>query len=99
VQIRLQEESIPVCEDVRAACEILGLDPLYVANEGRFIAFVPPAAEATTLETLRATAATPEPRVIGQVISRGAGIVTMKNAYGVERIIDLHSGEQLPRIC
>lgn len=93
----IDECEIPVSDGVRAACEILGLDPLYVANEGRFVALVPPDDLATALAVLRTTEI--EPHVIGSVSATGSSLVTLKTVIGVERVVDMLSGEQLPRIC
>lgn len=93
VRVELDESRIPVREDVRAACELLGFDPLYVANEGRFVAFVAPG------EGSRAAALLPGGTVIGKVTQAGAGAVTLRSLIGAERVLDLLSGEQLPRIC
>ncbi|ANV83089.1 hydrogenase expression/formation protein HypE [Picosynechococcus sp. PCC 7003] len=95
------ERDIPVREDVRGACEILGFDPLYVANEGRFVAFVPPDQADKSLEILRSHQANAQ--IIGQVTTPlspdDIAPVTLKNAFGIARILDRLSGEQLPRIC
>ncbi|MCC6630006.1 MAG: hydrogenase expression/formation protein HypE [Chloroflexi bacterium] len=99
VQIDVDEAAIPVAEEVQGACEILGLDPLYVANEGRFIAIVPAAAAAAALAVLQVHSLGGEARVIGQVTDATPGLVTMRSLIGVARVVDLHSGEQLPRIC
>jgi hydrogenase expression/formation protein HypE len=99
LEIRLDEKTIPVREDVRGACELLGFDPLYVANEGRFIAFVPPASAEKALQILRSHALGQGAAVIGQANSGHAGMVAMTNAIGTTRMIDMLSGEQLPRIC
>lgn len=93
VRIHLDESAVPVNEDVRAACEILGLDPMYVANEGRFVAFVTPQDTERALNILGAEAS-----VIGHV-SEGSSKVTLRSAIGATRIVDMLSGEQLPRIC
>ena len=101
VTIQIDESSIPVREDVQGACEILGFDPLYVANEGRFVAFVPEAFAQQVLEIMRLW--TPEACAIGRVTGTssrtGIGLVTMQSKIGSSRIIDMLSGEQLPRIC
>jgi hydrogenase expression/formation protein HypE len=97
--IRLKEALIPVREDVRGACEILGFDPLYVANEGRFIAFVPADAADRALEVLRTFAVSGEAVLIGTVEDAPHGLVTMKSRIGATRVVDMLSGEQLPRIC
>jgi hydrogenase expression/formation protein HypE len=93
----LQETRIAVSEPVRGACEILGLDPCYVANEGRFIAIVPADAAETALAVLRRF--NPEAAFIGTFAPAPAGQVTLRSLVGVERILDRLSGEQLPRIC
>lgn len=96
--VRLEEAMVPVREDVRAACEILGLDPLYVANEGRFAAFVPRDQADKAVSILCAVRGTEEARVVGEVVSGPAG-VTVRTTLGVERALDLMNGEPLPRIC
>ncbi|UJB72577.1 hydrogenase expression/formation protein HypE (plasmid) [Acaryochloris sp. 'Moss Beach'] len=112
--ITLDETCIPIREDVQGACEILGFDPLYVANEGRFIAFVPPQSVDLALARLNAPLSFPlsgqsntnpqmkhryPARVIGQVTTAAFPRVTLTNRIGVERIVNFLSGEQLPRIC
>ena len=97
VRIHIIEESIPVCEEVRGACEVLGLDPLYVANEGRFVAFVPAKDAERALTALRGISPSSGACIIGTV-EAGEGIV-MKSTIGASRPIDMLSGEQLPRIC
>lgn len=93
--------AIPVSEAVRGACEILGFDPLYVANEGRFVAIVPAAQAEASLAILRSHHATAQ--IIGQVTTpltpQTIAPVTLKNTLGITRILDRLSGEQLPRIC
>lgn len=96
--VGITEAEIPVNEDVHAVCEILGLDPLYVACEGRFVAFVPQESAPRALEVLRAHDVSSDARLIGTV-GDGPPVVTMVNRLGVPRILDLLSGEQLPRIC
>jgi hydrogenase expression/formation protein HypE len=78
---------------------LLGLDPLYVANEGRLVAFVPAQAAERTLEIMRAHPAAPEPAVIGTVTADHPGTVELRNSLGGSRVVDLLSGEQMPRIC
>jgi hydrogenase expression/formation protein HypE len=95
----LEEKAVPVCEPVRGACEILGLDPLYVANEGRLIAIVPAAQVEAALAVLARAAPGGPPARIGEVRAGPAGEVTLRGVVGVERILDRLSGEQLPRIC
>lgn len=101
--LQLSSAAIPVLEAVQGACELLGLDPLYVANEGRFVAFVPAAAAEKALVCLRQYDKSAQ--IIGHVIDSSTdsslcpGQVTLKSTLGVTRILDLLSGEQLPRIC
>ncbi len=99
LRISIDELAIPVREDVAGACEILGLDPLYLANEGRFIAIVPEHETARALDTLNRHAVSSGAVRIGQVLEKPVGLVTMKSRLGTERILDMLSGEQLPRIC
>ena len=100
VAIEVGESAIPVQEQVQGACEILGLDPFYVANEGRFITFVPEREADRALAVLRAHPAGAGACRIGKVRDDGTpGQVTMASRIGVRRILDLLSGEQLPRIC
>ena len=95
----IEEAHLSVREEVAGACEILGLDPLYLANEGRFVAYVPDHEAERALAVLRGVAVSGEAVRIGQVINGPAGMVTMKTRLGTERVIDMLSGEQLPRIC
>jgi hydrogenase expression/formation protein HypE len=90
---------VPVREDVRGACELLGFDPLYVANEGRFVAFVPKAHVERAVDVLRRHQVSAGAVVIGEVTADDSKLVTMKTRIGATRIVDLLSGEQLPRIC
>lgn len=99
LQINLEEKNIPVREDVQGACEILGLDPLYIANEGRFIAFMPPAEVERALRVMRAHPLGEGAHIIGEVKKESSGLVTMTSIIGANRIVDMLSGEQLPRIC
>ena len=99
VGVRLDEARIPLGEAVRGACEILGLDPLYVANEGKCIAIVAPQAAEAVLAALRAHPLGREAAVIGEVIADHPGKVTMRSRIGGRRVVDMLSGEQLPRIC
>ncbi len=95
----ISEEDIPVREDVKGACEILGLDPLYAANEGRFVLFVPEKDTEKALKIIKNDSAGTGAKHIGAVTGKGKGLVTMKSLIGSSRIIDMLSGEQLPRIC
>ncbi len=84
---------------MRGACEILGLDPLYVANEGKLLAIVAPDAADAALAALRAHPLGAKAAAIGAVVAEGPGRVTLKSRIGGVRIVDLLTGEQLPRIC
>ena len=97
--IAIDETAVPVTELVRGACELLGLEPLYVANEGRFVCLLPAAQAARALEILARTAPGGPPALIGHVRPAPAGQVTLRSVIGAERILDRLSGEQLPRIC
>jgi hydrogenase expression/formation protein HypE len=97
--IEISEGSVPVGEVVRGACEILGLDPLYVANEGRFAAFVPERDAGRALDLLRSLPVCANAARIGAVTESHAGIVTLQSRIGGHRVLDMLSGEQLPRIC
>ncbi len=97
--VSLEEQAIPVREDVAAACELLGLDPFHVANEGRFVAFVAPEDAQRAVALLRRHGVTSAAAVIGKVAEGPAGQVSCRGPFGVERIIDMLNGEQLPRIC
>lgn len=99
VGIELQEETIPVREEVRGACELLGLDPLYVANEGKLIAIVAPEAAEALLQAMRQNPLGAGARIIGTVKREDAGLVTMRTTLGTTRIVDMLAGDQLPRIC
>jgi hydrogenase expression/formation protein HypE len=98
VGIRIRERDLPLREEVKGACEILGLDPLYLANEGKLIAVVAPNDAARVLAAMRAHPAAREAAIIGEVAGRPR-IVTMQTTFGGERIVDMLVGEQLPRIC
>jgi hydrogenase expression/formation protein HypE len=99
VGIQLEEAAIPVTPPVAGACELLGLDPLYVANEGRLVAFVPAPAAEGVLDIMRLHPAAHTPAIIGSVTSRHPGTVELRSVLGGARIVDLLSGEQMPRIC
>jgi hydrogenase expression/formation protein HypE len=95
----LEETAVPVRAPVRAACEMLGLDPLYVANEGRFVAFVAPDAADDVLAAIASHPLGDGAADIGEVVDAHAGIVRMRSGFGGSRVVDMMSGEQLPRIC
>ena len=97
--IRLVEKDIPIWEDVRGACEILGFDPLYVANEGKFLAIVAPDAADAALAIMHAHPLGGEAAIIGEVVAEHAGKVFLRSRIGGMRVVDMLSGEQLPRIC
>ena len=97
--IRLDEAAIPVDEAVRGACEILGLDPLYVANEGVLTAVVDPGAADAVLAAMRGDPLGRRAAVVGEVVSDHPGMVTMATRVGGSRVVDMLAGEQLPRIC
>ena len=99
VGIELDQSAIPVSEPVAAACEVLGLDPLYVANEGRLVAFVAPASAEKALEILRCHPAAHDPSIIGGVSDAHPRSVEIRSPMGGRRLLDLLSGEQMPRIC
>ncbi|HRI57681.1 MAG TPA: AIR synthase-related protein, partial [Anaerolineae bacterium] len=99
VGIRLHETRIPVWDAVRGACEILGLDPLYVANEGKCLAIVAPEAAEAVLAAMQADPLGREAAIIGEVVAEHAGRVMLRSRIGGTRVVDMLSGEQLPRIC
>ncbi|UCE23771.1 MAG: hydrogenase expression/formation protein HypE [Candidatus Zixiibacteriota bacterium] len=99
VGIRIREDKIPVNPAVTGACEILGLDPLYVANEGKLVAVVAKDKAETVLEAMKSHPLGKDATVIGEVISDQAGTVSMMTRIGGWRIVDMPVGEQLPRIC
>jgi hydrogenase expression/formation protein HypE len=99
VGITIDERKVGVREDVRGACEILGFDPMYVANEGRLVAFVPAADAATAVDALRRHPVSGGAEVIGEVRAEDAGLVLARSLLGATRVLDMLSGEQLPRIC
>ena len=100
LHFEIREKDIPVREDVRGACEILGFDPLYVANEGRFAAFVPERGAERALEIMRFHPFGKDAQIIGTVgKNTSSGIVAMRSSIGASRVVDMISGEQLPRIC
>jgi hydrogenase expression/formation protein HypE len=99
VGIDLREETIPIPGPVRAACEMLGLDPLHVANEGKLVAVVPASAVDAVLAAMRAVPEGVEAVEIGRVVADHPGMVAMRTIVGSQRIVDMLVGEQLPRIC
>jgi len=99
VGIMIEEESLPVHEGVQAACELLGFDPLYVANEGKLVAVVAANGAEKVVEAMRRNKYGKEAAIIGEVVSEHPGRVIMKTSMGASRIVDMLVGEQLPRIC
>lgn len=99
VRIQIEERLVPVREEVHAACEMLGLDPLHVANEGRLVAFVAAKDANRARDVMRTREVSSGSAVIGRVDASSSALVTLKSAIGVSRILDMPSGEQLPRIC
>lgn len=99
VGIELAETSIPTREEVRGACEMLGLDPLYVANEGKLVAIVAPEAADAVLAAMREHPLGVNAQMIGTAAAKHPGLVTARTAFGTTRIVDMLSGDQLPRIC
>jgi hydrogenase expression/formation protein HypE len=95
----LQEDTLPVRDTVRGACEVLGLDPLYVANEGKLLAVVAPALADRVLARMRNHPLGKDSQIIGECVQKHAGMVLMKTFVGGTRVVDVLFGEQLPRIC
>ncbi|MBU0561661.1 MAG: hydrogenase expression/formation protein HypE [Bacteroidetes bacterium] len=99
VGIKIYENKIPIREDVNSACEILGLDPLYIANEGKAIIIVAEEDASKVLEKMRLNELGINSAIIGEVTEENSGMVIMETMIGTSRIVDMISGEQLPRIC
>jgi hydrogenase expression/formation protein HypE len=99
VGIEIDARAVPVREHVKGACELLGIDPLFVANEGKLVAFVSPPDAAGVLRAMQATEEGREAAMLGRVVERHPGTVVMRTEVGGTRIIDLPFNEQLPRIC
>jgi hydrogenase expression/formation protein HypE len=99
VSIQIEEKAIPVREEVRGACELLGLDPLYVANEGKLVAIAAPSAAERIVAAMQTHPLGREARVIGRVNDGNPGLVTLRTVFGSTRIVDMLAGDQLPRIC
>jgi hydrogenase expression/formation protein HypE len=97
--VKLDEAALPIRREVHAACEMLGLDPLYVANEGKLIAVAPPDAAGLLLETMHQHPLGRNSAVIGEVVAEHPGMVVMRSLIGGERVVTMLAGEQLPRIC
>jgi len=99
VGVVLDESAVPVNESVKGGCELLGLDPLYVANEGRFVAFVAADAAEEVLAVMREHPLGRESCLVGEVVAEHARVVRLRSRFGGSRVLDMMSGEQLPRIC
>jgi hydrogenase expression/formation protein HypE len=99
VGIELDETAISVREEVKGACEMLGLDPLYVANEGKLIAIVDVSAAREVLAAMKSHPLGRQAQIIGKVSNKNPGLVTMRTTLGTTRIVDMLAGDQLPRIC
>lgn len=97
--MKIFEELIPIPDEVQGACEILGLDPLYIANEGVLLAFVPSHASEKVLDAMRKHSLGTNSVIIGSVVEEHPGVVVMKSRVGGSRVVSMFSGEQLPRIC
>jgi len=97
--IEIDEDRVPVKEEVKGACEILGLDPFYIANEGKLVAFVKAKDASKVLKTMKKHKYGKASKIIGRVTSRNRNVVILKTSVGGERILENFSGEQLPRIC
>jgi hydrogenase expression/formation protein HypE len=97
--MELEERSIPVRDEVLGACELLGLDPLYVANEGKLVAIVDEKAAEPVLAKMKQNIYGKDAVIIGRVTGEHRGRVVLKTPYGSSRILDMLSGELLPRIC
>ena len=99
VGITIQEQALVIHDAVRGACELLGLDPLYVANEGKLVAIVAPESASAVLQAMRGHPLGRDAAIVGGVTAIYPGMVTMRTAFGTSRIVDMLAGDQLPRIC
>ncbi len=99
IGVEIWESEIPIPEPVKAACEMLGLDPLYVANEGKLIAVVSAEDAEKILEAMKKNPLGKEAKIIGEITEEHPGVVLMKTSIGGKRVVDMLAGEQLPRIC
>ncbi len=99
VAIRIHESALPLREEVKGACEILGLDPLYLANEGKLVAIVPGNEAERVLAAMHAHPGGEHASIIGEVTDEPRGVVVLHTGFGGQRIVDMLVGEQLPRIC
>ncbi|MCP4633884.1 MAG: hydrogenase expression/formation protein HypE [candidate division Zixibacteria bacterium] len=99
LHLSIDENAIPIRNDVASACELLGFDPIYIANEGKFIAFIPEKDAQAALDIIHSEISMSEACIIGKAINENSDLVTIKGKFGTERIIEMLSGEQFPRIC
>ncbi|MFN2167833.1 MAG: AIR synthase-related protein, partial [Anaerolineae bacterium] len=99
VGIAYEERKLPVPPEVQAACDIMGLDPVYIANEGKLVAIVPPAEVEAVLAAMQAHPLGAGATIIGQITDQHPGVVVAKTGIGGSRVVDMQVGEQLPRIC
>jgi hydrogenase expression/formation protein HypE len=99
VGIELEETAIPVRKEVQGVCELLGLDPFYLANEGKLVIAVPSEKSETVLALMQSYPHAENSAIIGEVVDTPTAIVYLKTAFGASRILDQLVGEQLPRIC
>jgi hydrogenase expression/formation protein HypE len=99
VTVVLEEAALPVRPPVAAACELLGIDPLYVANEGKLLAVVPAPQAGAALDALRSHPLGAEAAVIGEIVAEPSGVVVLVTPLGGTRIVDMLVGDPLPRIC
>ncbi len=99
VGIAFEERKLPVLDSVRSACELLGLDPLYVANEGKLVAIAPQEHAEALLAAMHAHPLGRDAAIIGRVTAENPGVVTARTGIGATRLVDMQVGEQLPRIC
>jgi hydrogenase expression/formation protein HypE len=99
VCIRIDEKALPIRAEVRGICEILGIDPLYLANEGKLVAVVPASYAQVALEAMRQNEAGKDSTIIAEIFAAPKETVILKTIFGGERIVDMLVGDQLPRIC
>jgi hydrogenase expression/formation protein HypE len=99
VTIAIKESTIPVRAETRGACEILGIDPLYIANEGKLLAVVPPTVAKAVVAAMRQHPLGAESRIIGEVWAEPKGLVFLQTEIGGNRVVDMLVGDPLPRIC
>jgi hydrogenase expression/formation protein HypE len=97
--VSILEDDVPLRDAVRGACELLGLDPLHIANEGQFLAVVGAGHAAAALQAVQATPGGEHARIIGEMLPQPAGTVLAMTRYGASRVVDMLVGDPLPRIC